>query len=257
MGLARVIVVEDNAALRAFVGAALQGMDIDLVVCAGVAEAMQALASGPGAQLVLTDLMLHRESGMALVEQLTGDLALHKVTRVAVFSASVDALVRQRLAELGVRHILPKPISAVDLQAFVLAALGDSNLEAAADVASSVAPVLGVNGGESAEAQSIARFFAGDAELHAAFKASCILQFHDDVLAGDAACQSGDAHGLRRLGHSLATVLDTLGYAATANLAHELDGLATAGDQPRACEAWRSLRTGLVALCTQLPEGTG
>src|ERR1700754_1565858 len=185
MGPARVIVVEDNAALRAFVSAALQGLDIDLLVCAGVAEAMQALASGEGAGLVLTDLMLHRESGLALVETLTANPALHKVARVAVFSASVDLPTRQRLAELGVRHILPKPISAVDLQAFVLAALGDSTLDAAPEAAS-LAP--GPNDtGASAEAQSIARYFAGDAELHAAFKASCLLQFHEDVLAGDAA----------------------------------------------------------------------
>ena len=255
MGPARVIVVEDNAALRDFVSAALQGLDIDLLVCAGVADAMQALASGQGAGLVLTDLMLHRESGLALVEQLTSHADLHKVARVAVFSASVDPLMRQRLAELGVRHILPKPISAVDLQTFVLAALGDSPLEAAPDAAS-VAPAFD-DSGASAEAQSIARYFADDAELHAAFKASCILQFRDDVLAGDAACEAGDVHGLRRLGHSLGTVLGTLGYGAIAALAHRLDGQAAAGELVAACETWRSLRTGLVALCTQLPGATG
>ena len=257
MGPSRVIVVEDNAALRDFVSAALQGLDIDLLVCAGVAEAMQALASGQGAGLVLTDLVLHRESGLTLVEQLTGDPGLHKVARVAVFSASVDPLVRRRLAELGVQHILPKPISALDLQTFVLAALGDSTLDAAPEAASSAPGSDGAatseDAGASAEAQSIARYFAGDAELHAAFKASCILQFHDDVLAGDAACQAGDVHGLRRLAHSLGTVLDTLGYAALATLAHHLDGQATAGELAGACETWRPLRTGLVALCTQLP----
>ena len=252
MGTACVIVVEDDAALRQFVSAALQDLHIDLVVCAGATEAMQALASKGGARLVLTDLMLHRESGLELVDQLTRDHTLHKVERVAVFSASIDPRMRQRLADLGVRHILPKPVSVAGLQTFVLEALADSTPVAVHDV--QVASPVSDEGAEaSAEARAIAQFFAGDVALHAAFKATCMVQFHDDVLDGDAACQSGDLDALRCLTHSLATVLDTLGYGAMAKLARDLHGRASAGELLQAGAIWHSLRAGLLQLTSRRP----
>jgi len=246
----RVIVVEDNAALRLFVGAALQDLNIELVVCAGATEALQALASGSGARLVLTDLVLHRESGLALIEQLTLAPELHKVARVAVFSASVDSLMQQRLAGLGVRHILRKPVSVGELQAFVLKALADSTPGDAHD-AQIVTPESKEGADGNAETQVIDRFFAGDATLHAEFKAACMVQFHDDALNGDAACQVGDAHALRRLAHSLETVLDTLGHGAMAKLAHDLQGQAVQGDLLHARATWLSVRTGLLQLANR------
>jgi len=102
MALPRVIVVEDDPALRGFVGAALHGDDIGLVLCCDIAQAVVALQSEPQACLVLTDLNLHRESGLTLIERLADDPRLRRSARVAVFSANIDAAKRQHLAQLGV-----------------------------------------------------------------------------------------------------------------------------------------------------------
>lgn len=64
MNRPRVLLVEDDPSLRRFVALALDELDIQLLRCASVAEAVEVLSQGP-VRLVLTDLMMPGESGLA------------------------------------------------------------------------------------------------------------------------------------------------------------------------------------------------
>ena len=72
------------------------------------------------------------------------------------------------------------------------------------------------------DARAISRYFAGDPGLYAAFRTSCLAQFRFDVRQGDRATALADTAALMHLGHSLKTVLDTLGHDAAGNLAMKL-----------------------------------
>ena len=98
------------------------------------------------------------------------------------------------------------------------------------------------------EAQAIATHFAGDEFLFKAYRASCLQQFPADIRQGDAACTAQDWPALRRLAHSLATVLLTLGHPAQSVRARQLENGA-AQPAPEAClEHWRLLRAFLLQL---------
>jgi HPt (histidine-containing phosphotransfer) domain-containing protein len=92
---------------------------------------------------------------------------------------------------------------------------------------------------------AIARHFGGDAALFEAFRAACRAQFQDDLQAGDRALAAADLPALRRLGHSLKSVLRTLGREADAERAAALDAAAAAGRADLAAAAWPPLRAAL------------
>lgn len=83
--------------------------------------------------------------------------------------------------------------------------------------------------------------------LFRAYRMSCHAQFPHDQTAGDAAAAAGDAAALRRLGHSLATVLLTLGRPADSALARALESAAQQQDTAAAVSLWQRLRERLGA----------
>lgn len=240
----RVILVEDDASLRRFVALALEDLDLDLVACVDVPSAMAALQAGP-ARLLITDLMLPGESGQSLLERLHREPGLKGAARVAVFSAGLTVAVRQRLEGLGVWRLLSKPVSVADLAACVTDALCD-------EAPSAPVPAVGVTAVEAASAAAIDRHFGGNADLYRAFRASCLAQFTEDLRQGDAACRSEDTDQLRRIAHSLKSVLLTLGHHAASQAARELEYHAAAADGSAARPAWIRLRD-QIALLTDTP----
>lgn len=255
MARARVMLVDDDASIRRFVSLALEDLDVDLLTCASVAEAVKVLQTGP-VQLLLTDLMMPGENGLDLLERLTRDAALRGPARLAVFSAGLNPEMRARLGRFDIWRQLSKPVSVTELEACVRDATeaGDSAAAPAGGMASlrsvhSAAPPHLAATELSPEEHDAARaHFAGDVALFTDFRASCRAQFPADLARGDAAIARGDAPDLRHLAHSLKSVLTLLGHDALSATARELETCAAGADMARAAPLWARLRLGLAGM---------
>jgi hypothetical protein len=96
------------------------------------------------------------------------------------------------------------------------------------------------------ELAAIDTYFDGDRAFYDNFRASCVLQFVEDIAQGDAACAAHDAPVLRRTAHSLKSVLLTLGHADHSAQAKAVELAAQAGPWPEALGGWLDLRQRLV-----------
>lgn len=94
------------------------------------------------------------------------------------------------------------------------------------------------------ESDAILAYFGGDAGMFRAYRAKCLVQFADDLVAGDAALKSTDLAALQRLSPSLATVFRTLGWAEDGLVAKQLEAHAAVGDGR--ATAWAQLRPRLL-----------
>ena len=247
---ARILLVEDDPSIARFVGMALDVFDVDLTTCSTVAEALQVLQ--PDAfRLIITDLMLPGESGEQLIQRLQADPGLAGAAPIAVYSAGLNPEVRQRLTALGAWRILSKPTPLNELEDCVSDALAlTAGRVGAAETRPAEPPMskpAATNDLSAAEEDAIATHFAGDATLFKAYRASCHAQFRNDVLAGDAAVAAADWPALRRLAHSLKTVLLTLGRPHESSLARQLEDDAEAQAIPSCRAGWQMLRIGLQA----------
>ncbi|MGD9833956.1 MAG: response regulator [Piscinibacter sp.] len=235
MSRPRVLLVDDDPSIRRFVALALEDLDIELVEAGSVAQARERLADGESFALIVTDLMMPGETGLDLLQHLADHPAQRAGARLAVFSAGLNAAMQARLAGFDVWRQLSKPISVLELEDCVREAVGAGGAAAAA------APAQPGPLGAGQEA-AIARHFAGDRGLFLAYRASCVAQFPADVSAGDDALARDDAPALRRLAHSLKSVLATLGDADAGALARTLEDAAARGDLAGGAPLWQSLR---------------
>lgn len=235
MALPRVLLVEDDPSLQHFVQLALEELPIELLTCATVDQALLELERAP-VELLLTDLMLPGRSGLDLLMQLHREPALRAGARLAVFSAGLAPAVRQRLQALDVWRMLAKPCSIMALEACVRDAL------------QALAPVQAAPASGPDVDALVSEGFGGNRALYEAFLASCLQQFAHDVAAGDLACQQGDAQALRRLAHSLKSVLLTLGHPQAAQQAGVLEARSEQSDWATARPLWQELRQRLQAL---------
>jgi len=252
------VLVDDDPAIRRLVSMVLEHEPLDLVLCASVAQARTALRAGP-VRLLLTDLMMPGETGHDLLLQLREDASLPHPAHVAVFSAGLDAATQQRLQGLGVWRQLSKPVAMGVLLATVrdaLTGLLPAAPEEPAELEQQAQPVP-PSLPPSALAQrqhAIATYFAGDAALFDIYRSSCAPVFADEIAQGQAALAQGDAAALRRLGHSLKSVLRTLGENAAADAAQALDTAAQAADVASPVQALRMLSPAWEGLRQQLNE---
>ncbi|MBX3604032.1 MAG: response regulator [Piscinibacter sp.] len=231
---ARVVLVEDDPTIRRFFALAVEELPLDLVECASLAQGREALASAPTALLV-TDLMLPDGHGVDLLESVAAQPAPRP--RCIVFSAGVNAALRQRLEALGSWRILDKPVAIGVLLEAVESALagGPSVAEAkAADPAG----------------DPVQRHFGGDAALYTAFRDSALQQFAADIAEGERCAAAADLPALRRLAHSLKSVLLLLGDDAGSEQARALERQA-AGGAPDSVAAWPALRDRLAGWATR------
>jgi DNA-binding response OmpR family regulator len=233
--LPRVLLVEDDTSIRRFVAMALEEMPITLVEAGSLAEAEAALAAGP-VVLLISDLMLPDGSGMALLQALAADPARRAGARLAAFSAGISAERRSQLEALGVDEVIAKPASLAALEGCVQRALDGASAAAAPAAA------------ETPAADVVERHFGGDRALYEAFSDACYGQFTLDLRQGDAAEAAGDLPALRRLAHSLKSVLQTLGHDEASRTAAALEALAAEGDRARAPAAWARLKAAVTPL---------
>lgn len=232
MSLPRVLLVEDDPSLQRFVEMALDGLPIELRCCATLGDATALLREQRFA-LIITDLLLPDGSGRELLALLQREPALRGTAHCAVFSAGLDdAAKRADLTRLGAWRLLGKPCSLDELEALVNDALA----------AGAATPT------PSPANDQVQRHFGGNEALYLAFRASCLQQFGQDRLLGDAACRDGDAPALQRLAHSLKSVLLSLGHGGESMAAAALEQSAAKADWAHAVPQWQALREQLAAL---------
>jgi CheY-like chemotaxis protein len=265
--LPRVLLVDDDASVRRLVALALDGQPIELLSCADGEAALALLRAGP-VQVLVTDLMMPGISGLYLLRRLAREPALRQGAELVAFSAGIDAGMRQQLQGLGVRRILSKPVSLQSLEDVVMEAVASfgghapAGDEAAASIPTTAPAPLHDAGGEPGiepeaepgnaapadEARAIAIHFGGDAGLFHDFRRSCLPQFAVDLTDGEAAFARADAPAVRRLAHSLKSVLATLGHAEASALARTMEAAAAGGQLAAAQVPWGALRLRLQGL---------
>lgn len=240
MNRARVLLVEDDPAIRRFVQLALEDQPVELSEATTLADARRQLQDAPCA-LLLTDLMLPDGNGIDLLRALHDEPGLRRSARLAVFSAGLSAARREELRSLGVEHVLDKPASVGALVACVQHALDAAGTAPASPPSVATAPDVD-------EAGAIAKHFGGNAALFESFRAMSLAQLNGDLAAGDAALASGDRATLRRTAHNLKSVLRLMGRAPASDLAKVLEAAAAGDAPPEALAAgWRSLRAAVGA----------
>lgn len=229
----RALLIEDDESIARFVGMALEELDLELLQVASLAAARAAL-SGPRAgafDLVITDLMLPDGSAAALLEE--GRARVPGAPPWLVFSAGLAPERVSELQRLGARACLHKPVALGALLAAVQAALGD-----APEPPPAPTPV-----------DPVATHFGGDRALFEAFRTGCLARFAEDLHAGQAACDQGDAAALRRVAHGLKAVLILIGEPTLSATARDLEEHCAAGPLDAACRSgWQQLAGGLTQL---------
>lgn len=228
----RVLLVEDDASIRRFVQLALEDSGVELVPAGTLAAAIEALRSGPFV-LILCDLMLPDGSGFDLLQSLAEPDAPSPTMQRVAFSAGVSAEARARLQGMGVHDVLSKPASLVDLLGCVQAAVARSR----AQPPPAAAPACVADAADDA----VATYFGGDRALYEGFLQQCRQQWRQDIAQGEHALGEGDLQALRRLAHSLKSVLTTLGLAADGALAQNLEQAAAEGRAEAAAGLWQRL----------------
>ncbi len=105
-----VLIVDDSAAMRSFIGRVLDVSGFPVGECLEAADGEEALAllAEHWVDIVLTDLNMPRMSGEQLVRRLEQDELLRSIPVVIVSTDRTDSRVRQMLA-LGARGYVTKP----------------------------------------------------------------------------------------------------------------------------------------------------
>ena len=255
----RVLLVEDDASLRRFVRMALDELAIELLECADVASALPLLAQTP-VDLILTDLMMPGESGLDLLQHLKQRPELRGNARVIVFSAGLNESVREALQVHNVWLMLDKPVAVSRMESSVRDALAatpasrplDSSMAVdkqglvAHSQVASPAPAAPVED----RAEAIRLYFEGSPEIFEPYREACLAQFPEDLMQGSAASQRGDLQDLRRVTHSLKSVLQTLGYPGLSDVAKDCEALCQTGDLAQARDRWAMLAAQLQWIVT-------
>ncbi|MBC7681276.1 MAG: response regulator [Ferruginibacter sp.] len=234
MARARMLLVEDEPMLRRFVRLALEELPLEILECDSVADAINLLTANT-VQLIVTDLMLPGASGVDLLRHLQTFPDLRGQAKVVVFSAGLTPATRLALAPLQVWRMLEKPVSIGILEQCVHDALADARAQT---TPTPRAP-------PTATGTAVDQFFGGDAELFHLYRATCLVQFPHDLAAGDHAIDTRDTQALRRVAHSLKTVLLTIDLPQLAARAGALEQTCHAAQQDAAERDWEPLRAAL------------
>lgn len=234
----RVLIVEDDDALRTLFSTVLDLQGIAHAVVPSAEAALDFLSHTP-VSVIVTDLLLPGMDGRTLLRSLQADPARRRSARLMAMSGSVDAAVQAELKALGAWRVLAKPLTVKDFKTQIQAAL-----EAPAGPEAGEPAVL------TAREQSIvADQFAGMESLYVAYRQAALLQLPKDVAQGDAALAGGDTASLRRVAHNLKSVMRTLGHESPAAMALALEDSAERGDAVEVlASAWAALREPIVRL---------
>lgn len=115
---ARILVVDDDAALAEMIGIILNAEDYETIFCADGAEAVEAFRQAEP-DLVLLDLMLPGKDGI----QICGEIRSFSDTSIVMLTAKSDTEDVVRGLEAGADDYIPKPFKPAELLARVKARL--------------------------------------------------------------------------------------------------------------------------------------
>ncbi|MFO1326206.1 MAG: response regulator [Rubrivivax sp.] len=233
MATPRALVIDDDASIRRFVAMALEEEPLELLQAESVQQALERLRRDGPFCLVLTDLMLPDGSGIDLMQAMAAEPSLRGAAQVVAFSAGIQDEQRRQLLELGVEEVIDKP-------APVLRLLQAARRALAAVPAAPAAPAAA-----DGAAQAVQTYFGGNQALFDAYRDSCRAQFALDRRQGDAHVAAADWPALRRLAHSLKSVLLTLGHDEASAVARQLESDAAAGLADAARQGWAGLAAAL------------
>ena len=106
--MARILIAEDEAALREFINRALTHHGHEVVTVADGAEALSALQKGEDFDLLLTDIVMPVMDGIALALKVTKDFPDLKVLMMTGYAAE-----RQRAynLEMLIHDVIAKPFT--------------------------------------------------------------------------------------------------------------------------------------------------
>ncbi len=107
----RILVVDDNDALRENLAEALEGEGYEVAVAGDGARALERLATEPRPGVVLVDLLMPGMDGRELVQRIRGDPRLDGV-RLVLTTGHPSARLR---AGVPVDAVLPKPFGVREL----------------------------------------------------------------------------------------------------------------------------------------------
>ena len=218
----RVLLLEDDASIRRFVGMALAELPIELVEARSIAEAWEQLGR-QDVDLFISDLMLPDGNAMDMFRALR-DPPRASAMPVVIFSAGVSAATREHAAELGVVRVLDKPVPYLDLVACVEQAIGSAGQRPPSPTV-----VMADSLPATQRQRAIDDHFGGQAALFDEFLASCLAQLPADIEAGDQACAAHDTGALRRVAHNLKSVLQLIGSTEGHAMARRLEHAAAEG----------------------------
>jgi CheY-like chemotaxis protein len=121
-GKKQVMVVDDEASLRALVRVNLEVDGLDVVEAVDGVEAMELLRQSLP-DLILLDIMMPRKDGIEVLEELAADENLREIP-VIMLTAKGEQEDLERGAALGARGHITKPFDPEQLVRTVKAALG-------------------------------------------------------------------------------------------------------------------------------------
>jgi two-component system chemotaxis response regulator CheY len=109
----RILIVEDSAAMRAYVRAALESEgNYEVVEAASGLEALRMLPRGPY-RCVVTDVNMPDLSGLELIAFIRK--SQHKTTPIVIISTEGRETDRERALALGANAFISKPFQPADL----------------------------------------------------------------------------------------------------------------------------------------------
>ncbi|MCU1324144.1 MAG: response regulator receiver modulated metal dependent phosphohydrolase [Acidobacteriaceae bacterium] len=121
----RVLVVDDEEAVRSVVAALLERSGYLTVVASGAEEALQSLQQGPECDLILSDIMMPGTDGLTLLQRICVE---HPGMPVVMISAVQDLHVATNAFRSGAVDYLVKPFTRSQLDAVVVRALEHGRL---------------------------------------------------------------------------------------------------------------------------------
>jgi CheY-like chemotaxis protein len=243
----RIVLVEDDAALRRFVEMVLEDLPLDVVACEDVQQALAALRTTP-ADLIVTDLMMPGETGIDLLNQLKTEPELVASAPIIVMSAGLTPAMRTELARHKVLQVIEKPVSVVMLEQSVVAALGDK-LEHRESITAPVSNSESIQPHAQPHVEPhVATYFGGDVGLYTTYRDACLAEIPNDIRQADTSADNADWAALRLVAHNLSSVLAALGKRHLSSLAKTLELASQAGDAALAQANWSALRTRLQAM---------
>jgi CheY-like chemotaxis protein len=121
----RVLVAEDDPALRNVIRVSLQGAGFEVIACRDGQEALSRLDQQP-IDMLVTDMQMPRMSGLELCEKLRSDCRHRDLPVLMLTAKGLELDIDSLRADLGVAEVMFKPFSPRELARSVARHLRDA-----------------------------------------------------------------------------------------------------------------------------------